>query len=437
MASSRDDTEATDDALDAVLDHIEEHRGELTSLTLDLLAFDTQNPPGETRSGMEFVADYLGEYGIRVDTVGTDPAKPNVVARVPGRTDRTFLLNGHLDTVPYDRERWAYEPTGEQVEDKIYGRGATDMKGPLAAMLLVMAGYASSDAEPPLDLALAVVSDEEVPSANGLDELVADDVIDADACVIGETTCEAGRFSLTVADKGSIWLTLRATGTSAHGSRPMMGENAIERLYEAIVDLRYSLTQRTLSIDPALEPVIEESIEYYTPTIGHDRATELFRYPTVNLGHLEGGESINTVPETATAELDIRLTAGVDTERVLSDIRTCLERHEGVSIMENSWSVGTYEPPDEPLVAVTAETASEVVGEKVFLRSATGGGDAKTLRNDDIATVEFGVGTETVHAVDEFITTDALSANAEIYARLPVKYAERIDQVPPSNQAGE
>lgn len=417
----------SDDATSPVLSHVEANREELASLTLDLLSFDTSNPPGETQAAMEFVADYLRESGVSVETVATDPAKPNIIARVPGQTDRTFLLNGHLDTVPYDESAWDYDPTGERVDERIYGRGATDMKGPLAAMLLVMAGYATSDVTPPMNVALAVVSDEEVPSDNGIDELVEKDVLDAAACVIGETTCEAGQYSLTVADKGSIWLTLEATGKAAHGSRPMMGVNAIDRLYEAVDDLRRSLTQRTLEVDPALEPVIEESIEYYTQSIGAHRAERLFRYPTVNLGRFDGGESINTVPETAKAELDIRLTAGVDTEGVLTDIRTCLERHDGVSITESSWSVGTYESPDEPIVSVTEETAEAVVDEEVFLRSATGGGDAKTLRNGGIATVEFGVGTETVHAVDEFITPDALAANAEIYARLPVRYARSTD----------
>jgi len=419
----------TAQGVDALTDHLAGREDELVELTMDLLSYDTQNPPGETAELASFVEAFLDEAGIETERITVDPAKPNLVATIPGAAEETFLFNGHLDTVPYDTEAWTKAPLGEVDGDRLYGRGATDMKGPLAAMLEVIRGYAVLGIEPPVNLGIAIVSDEEVPSEAGIGALVEAEAIEADACVIGETTCEAGRFSLTVADKGSIWLTLEATGEAAHGSRPVMGDNAIDAVYAAVDDLRNSLSQRAIEIDAALEPVIDESIEYYEPTVGHEAAERLFRYPTVNLGHLSGGESINAVPERATAGIDIRLTAGVDTETVLADVRTCLDRHEGVRITESSWSVGTYEAADAPLVTATEETASAVLGERVFLRSATGGGDAKRLRNAGISTVEFGVGTETVHAVDEFITGDALTKNAEIYARLPYRFADGIHTV--------
>ena len=84
-----------------------------------------------------------------------------------------------------------------------------------------------------------------------------------------------------------------------------------------------------------------------------------------------------------------------------------------------SWSVGTYEPLDSPLVEAVAETAAAVTGERIYRRSATGGGDAKKFRNAGIPTAEYAFGTDTVHAVDEYTTEEALARNAEVYARLP------------------
>jgi succinyl-diaminopimelate desuccinylase len=95
-------------------------------------------------------------------------------------------------------------------------------------------------------------------------------------------------------------------------------------------------------------------------------------------------------------------------------------------ISEASWSIGTYVDPTNPVVAATTAVAESVSGERVYRRSATGGGDAKNLRNAGIPTVEFGVGTDTVHAVDEYTTVDALVANATVYASLPWAYAERL-----------
>jgi succinyl-diaminopimelate desuccinylase len=138
---------------------------------------------------------------------------------------------------------------------------------------------------------------------------------------------------------------------------------------------------------------------------------------------MEGGESVNTVPGSATARLDIRLTAGVETPTVLADIRECLADYPAVTIEDTSWSVGTYEPPDSPLVESVASTAEAVTGERVYRRSATGGGDAKKFREAGIPTVEFALGTDTVHAVDEYTTLDALLGNARVYTRLPAVWA--------------
>ncbi|MFB6124896.1 MAG: M20 family metallopeptidase [Halanaeroarchaeum sp.] len=393
----------------------------------DLLAVDTQNPPGDTRPLAELVEDVLDDAGVAHERVVTDPAKPNVVATVPGDREETLLFEGHLDTVPFDEEAWDYDPLGEVDGDRIYGRGATDMKGGLTAMLETAIAYGTMDDRPPVNLAFAFVGEEEVPGDAGLESVLESGAVDADACIIGENTCEDGRHSVTVADKGSIWLTLRATGDAAHGSRPMYGRNAVDALVEAVEHLRSSLSDRRLDLPADLGAIVADSVSFYAPAIGETAANRLFAYPTVNLGVLEGGESINSVPESATARLDVRLTAGVETPAVLADVRACLEDHPDVAVAETSWSVGTYESPDGPLVSAVAETAESVVGESVYRRSATGGGDAKRLRNAGVSTVEFALGTDTTHAVDEYTTTDALVGTAETYLRVPYALAAEYD----------
>ncbi len=402
----------------------------IAEIATDLIGFDTRNPPGDVRETVEYVDDLLATAGFETERVATDPAKPNLLATLPGRTDRTLLYNGHVDTVPFDAEAWTHDPLGERDGDRIYGRGATDMKGPLAAMLAAAESLAAADADLPTTLAFAVVSDEETGGDAGVDTLVGSDAFDRltpDACVIGETTCSRGRHSVTVADRGSIWLTLRAEGTAAHGSRPSLGDNAIDRLWDAISLLRSRLTGRTFDLDATLRPIVEESVEYYEPTLGADVARDLFAHPTVNLGTIEGGEAVNTVPDAATARLDVRLTAGVETADVLADIRDCLAEFPAVSIADASWSVGSHEPVDGPLVEAVAATAGDVSGERVCRRSATGGGDAKAVRHAGVPTVEFAFGTDTVHAVDEYTTLEAMARNAEVYARLPTTWAERLD----------
>jgi succinyl-diaminopimelate desuccinylase len=409
----------------APVEHAANHPEDLLSLAADLVAVDTQNPPGATRGIVEDVEEYLSALELRTEQYAVDPAKPNLLATLPGAGDRVLCFNGHLDTVPFDADEWRHDPLGERDGDRLYGRGATDMKGAVAAMLATARAYVATDTTPRVTLSFAFVSDEEVGGDAGLAALLDADRVAADACVIGEPTCEAGRHSVTVADRGAIWLTLEATGEGAHGSRPMLGVNAIDRLYGAVRTLRERFGGRALDLDPALAPVIEESVEYYTPPMGETAARELFEYPTVNLGTVEGGEAINSVPEHARAEIDIRLTAGVETAAVLADIRNCVADCEGVTVADVSWSVGTAEPVDSPLVDAVASVAADVTGDRVYRRSATGGGDAKKLRDAGIPTVEFALGTDTVHAVDEYITADALAGTAETYAALPYALADR------------
>ena len=88
-----------------------------------------------------------------------------------------------------------------------------------------------------------------------------------------------------------------------------------------------------------------------------------------------------------------------------------------------SWSVGTYEPLGSPLVEAVTATAGRVVDAPVRRRSATGGGDAKTFRNAGVPTVDFAFGTDTAHAVDEYVTVEALARNAAVFTQLPAVWA--------------
>ena len=411
----------------AVAESVSGNVERLVDRALELLSFETGNPPGKTRDVVDHLESRVNELGLDVERLAVDGAKPNLIVTLPGESDRTLLYNGHLDTVPFEREEWSADPLGERREDRIYGRGATDMKGAVAAMIEAIEAYVETDTTPPITLRFAFVSDEETGGAAGLGALLDAHAIAGDWAVIGETTCADGRHSVTVGDRGSIWLTLEATGESAHGSRPPKGVNAIDRLYEAVEFVRESLESRTLELDPELDPVVEDSVAYYGPSMGEKTVRDLLLHPSVNLGTLEGGSAINTVPETARAELDVRLAPGVNTATVLADVRECLEGHDRVEVVDLSWSVGTFEDPDSPLVDATASLAGEVTGDRIYRRCATGGGDAKKLRNAGTSTVEFGLGTDTAHAVDEYTTVEALRGNAVVFARLPYALAERLD----------
>ena len=406
---------------------LEANRAVLVSAAETLIGHDTANPPGHTATAASWVASRLADGGVEVERIAVDPEKPNLVATVPGTSDRTLCFVGHLDTVPFDAAEWSRDPLGERDGDRLYGRGASDMKGAVAAMIHVALAFAESDAEPPVDLRFAFVSDEETGGDAGLPSVRESIDFAPDACVIGETTSRNGRCAVSIADRGAIWLSLEATGEAAHGSRPMLGANAIDRLTAAIDRLKREFGTRELSVDPDMAPIVEESVGFHEGELDAETVRDLFRYPTINLGVIEGGSAVNAVPASARAEVDVRLTATVETRDALESIRNCLGGIDGVSIADVSWSRGSHEPIDSPLVEASAAAAEPVADGPVYRRSATGGGDAKSLRHDGIPTVEFGFGTDTAHAVDEYTTVEALAQNAEAYARLVGEYAARID----------
>ena len=391
-------------------------------LLCSLLSFDTQNPPGHTDDAVEWVAERVREWGLQCRRVAADPSKPNLLVTIPGEHDRTVLFNGHLDTVPFQEARWDRDPLGERDGERVYGRGATDMKGPIASLLLAARAYAETGATPPVTLEFALVSDEETAGPAGTETLLERNAVAADACVVAETTSQPERPSVTVAERGRLWLTLEGRGKAAHGSRPMLGVNAIDRLDEAVEACRETLLECDLSYGDRLDPVVEDSVDYYAAAMGRDAARELFERPTVNLGTFEGGDAINSVPERAVAELDVRLTPGVDPTDVFSEICDTLSEHDRVSVQELSSTAGTYEDVDSPVVDPAVEATRRVSGERVYRRCASGGSDARLFRHAGVPTVELALGLGNAHESDEYTTTDTLLGNAAIYSLLPYLY---------------
>ena len=269
---------------EAVDDYLATEQSELFEFTERLVGFETGNPPGGTVDVVEWLESTLGDTGLELERVAVDPEKPNLLATLPGESDRTLCFNGHLDTVRFDEGDWSRDPLGERVGDRIYGRGTTDMKGAVAAMLQVTLAYGRTDTEPPVTLQFAFVSDEETGGDAGLTTLLETEAFDPDACVVGETTSRAGRYSVSVADRGNIWLTVEASGTAAHGSRPMIGDNAIDTLTDAVEQLRDDFGQRELPIDAAMDDIIEESVAFYEPEAGVEATRRLYRYPTIISG---------------------------------------------------------------------------------------------------------------------------------------------------------
>ena len=230
-----------------------------------LLRIDTTNPPGNETPAAEYLAALLDAAGVAPTLIGETPARQNVIARLEGSGEKApLLLAAHLDVVEAEPESWTHPPFGGEIHDGyLWGRGAIDMKHMAVMSALVVARLKAEGVRLVRDVIFAGVADEEAGCDHGSRWLVDHhpDLVRAEYAL-----GEAGGFSvrmngrviypIQVAEKGAVWMKLRATGRPGHGSMPREN-NAVARLAEAVAKLaRTRLPQhRTAVVDRYLRAV--------------------------------------------------------------------------------------------------------------------------------------------------------------------------------------
>ncbi len=267
---------------------------DLIDLTRTLIRYKTVNPPGDEDACARFLGQMLEDGGFQVSYHALAPGRTSVVACSPASVgDRgTTVFSGHLDTVPFGSAAWLHSPTAAHMADgKIYGRGASDMKAAVAAMVLAAL---AEGAQSPVTL---VLSAGEETGCEGVRSLAAQGWLRGPvrALVIGEPTANQP----FIGHKGALWVEMEALGRAAHGSQPELGDNAICKAMEAV--------KRLLAF---------RFEAYAHPLLGN---------PTINVGTIQGGNNINSVPDQAVVGLDIRTVPGIGHEALLA----ALEAHCG------------------------------------------------------------------------------------------------------------
>jgi acetylornithine deacetylase/succinyl-diaminopimelate desuccinylase-like protein len=211
-------------------------RQEVTELLQGLIRIDTTNPPGNETTAAELLRDYLQDAGVSCELYAKIPERANLVARIPGRGDGpTLLFLSHTDVVLADASEWSTDPFGGELRDgEVWGRGALDMKGQVAAEAVAIASLAREGFEPAGDLIFCATADEEVGAGFGASWLC-EEHADAVRCdyLINEGSgdrVELGGnayYLCSVSEKMSAPFLLRVHGRSGHASMPGIADNAL------------------------------------------------------------------------------------------------------------------------------------------------------------------------------------------------------------------
>ena len=360
------------------------------SLTRDLLRFDTINPPGRERDCAQMAGTLLKEWGFDVQYFDYQEGRTSVVARL-GASDRKapLCLTGHLDVVPLGSRSWSKDPfAGEADGDKLYGRGVSDMKSGVAAILLAARSFANKlNATPGI---VIVLTAGEEGGCVGSAQLTKTQLLGkAGAMVVGEPT---SNYPL-VGHKGSLKFHAHFKGVGAHGSMPELGVNAIYKAGKALSKL--------------------EGFDFGV------KAHAVMGKPTLNVGTMEGGNTVNAVPDAARIGVDIRTVPGMDHQEVLAKLKALLGPDVQVDVFSDLKPVWTA--PDQEWIQRVFEICKPYVGEAPAARTAPYMTDAANLLKvyAGAPTVVLGPGEAAMaHQTDEYASMERIRQSVAIYEAL-------------------
>lgn len=401
-------------------------------MSLDVSAVNTRDPVAvlqalirypsvtpDSASALDGVAAMLAGLGFKNDQpVFSAPDTPDIanlfsaLGSSAGSNDPHFAFAGHLDVVPEgDVSDWSHGPFSGDIEGgKLYGRGAVDMKGGVAAMIAASARFI--DRHGPQfggRLSFILTGDEEGPAINGTDPLMQH--IDAkgekiSACLLGEpTNPEIMGEMIKVGRRGSLTATITVEGVQGHVAYPHLAANPLMPLVEALRALKAPLDEGTDLFQPSnLEPVTIDT----------------------------GNPATNIIPQRATARVNVRFNSNWTKASLEAELRKRLDGldwgGEGngcsytLTVKEDA-SEAFYTPPG-PFVDSLCEAIESATGVKPELSTSGGTSDARFIK-DYCPVVEFGLVGQTMHQVDEHVDVAHLEALTAIYEQVLERFFGR------------
>jgi succinyl-diaminopimelate desuccinylase len=359
-------------------------------LTVELIRFDTINPPGQEEACTRHLQQLLAAAGFDCSIVPLADGRPNLIARIGGADGKAPLaFTGHTDTVPLGLKPWSVPPHGGLIKDgKVWGRGSCDMKGGVAAFVAAAIEMAPRLAGTP-GVVLYITAGEETGLAGAMKLAERDMAGEAGALVVAEPTSNRPLCG----HKGALWLKAITHGVTAHGSMPDQGVNAVYAAARAVTKLE------AFDFNVARHPVMGGA--------------------TLNVGSFAGGINVNSVPDRAEIGIDIRTLPGMDHGRLREQLASLLGSEVEFSTMVDV--KGVWTDPDHPwmreLFAVTADIRG--VASKVESAPYITDASALTPALGGVPTTILGPGpAHLAHQTDEWCEIERIEEAQRIYERL-------------------
>ncbi len=424
-------------------------REEVTDLLQRLIRLDTTNPPGDETVAAELLREYLEPQGVECELYARVPDRANLVARIPGRADGPRLLFlSHTDVVLADAKEWAADPFGGELRNgEVWGRGALDMKGQVAAEAVALASLAREGFEPSGDLIFAAMADEEVGAGFGAQWLCEThpEAIRCDYCVnegAGDRLELGGRafYLCSTAEKMSAPFRLRVHGRSGHASMPGIADNALVKAAPFIQAL--GAYRPELSLGPEVAALVE-AVSGSLPASPQEalaRAREVapllceliepLLSLTLSPTMAAASQKRNVIPAVCEITVDCRLLPGQTPEAIEPIVRGIL----GQGDYELEWLEahgGTRSPIESPLwSAVESFVAETEPGARAVPICVAGFTDSHWIR-DAFGAASYGffparvmeaeTAARLIHSADERIPVEDLELGVDWFRHAAVQ----------------
>ncbi len=367
------------------------------SLTRQLLNFNTVNPPELEQECALFLGKILEEGGFKTQYYEFAKGRTSIIAKIEGSDNKPPLcFTGHLDTVPLGDVSWGKDPfKGETEGDKLYGRGSSDMKSGVAAMV-ISALRLAREKNNKAGITLVITAGEET-GCKGAKYMAKQGTVlgDAGAVIIGEPT---SNYPL-IGHKGVLWIEALIRGITAHGSMPDQGVNAITKT--AIV--------------------IDKLANYKFNTNPHP----VLGSPTLNIGTITGGININSVPDKVLLGIDIRTIPGQDIITTIESLKTSLGREVEISTIQKAEGIAT--DPDDKWAQQVFGIMEKYLDKKIVPKGITYFTDGSVLKSafGNPPTLILGPGEPLMaHKTDEYCYISNIETITEAYTDIALNWCK-------------
>lgn len=382
-------------------------QAEIVSVLREYIRIDTTNPPGNEEPAARFLGEILEREGYDCEYIDAEPGRTQLRTRLQGSGNKQpLMLLNHTDVVPAQREFWDVDPfEGVIKDDCVWGRGALDMKGMGVLELMVMLLFKRHGIQPARDLIFLAVADEETGSSMGIEWLDSNRpawlsepefaINEGGMGTLNFLGANRPVFAAAPAEKGPLWLKLRAEGRPGHGSVPH-GDNSVEKLARALIAIQD--WERAMTVQPITEQVIAELRRADAWAGSNPTPEELAqRHPafraammnTVSPTTLTGGIKHNVIPAFTEATLDCRLLPGEDHDAFIDQMRDVIDDPD-IAIDTVMQSESGFSDFETELVGIMHDVVTEQVeGALLVPMTTVGFTDSRVLRRRGVQSYGF------------------------------------------------